>query len=66
MEQRQSLVQQVLFGALFGVLFSLINWMRDPNPEPLLSTYSIGMLIGGAVGGVFLYMLLYRFWPRKK
>ena len=53
-------------GAFFGVLLTLVAQLKEPSPEPLLSAGGIGLLFGGGVGGVLLYMLLYRFWPRKK
>ena len=62
----QSILKQIAIGAAFGVLVILINQLRDPNPQPLLSLGGISLLVGGAIGGVVLYMLLYRLWPKKK
>lgn len=64
--ERQSTLKQIVIGAFFGVLLILVAQLKDPNPEPLLSAGGIGLLFGGAVGGVFLYMVLYRFWRSKK
>lgn len=63
--ETQSILKQIAIGAFFGVLFTLINHLKDSNPESLLSVGGIALLFGGAIGGVFLYMVLYRFWPRK-
>lgn len=62
----QSTAKQMAIGAFFGVLFVLINQMKESNPEPLLSVFGIGLLSGGAISGAFLYVLIYRFWPKKK
>jgi len=62
----QSIVKQILIGGLFGLLMAMVNRLNGSNTEPLLSLYGIGMLVGGAVSGAILYVLLYRFWPRTK
>jgi uncharacterized membrane-anchored protein len=62
----QSITKQIAVGAFFGVLFTLINQLKDSNQEPLLSVGGISLLVGGAVGGVVLYMVIYRLWPKKK
>ncbi len=62
----QSIIKQILIGGLFGLLMASINRLNGSNTEPLWSLYGVGMLIGGAVSGAILYMLLYRFWPREK
>ena len=64
--EKQSIQKQIFIGAFFGVLLTLISQLKDPNPESFLSDYGVGLLLGGGIGGVFLYMVLYRFWPRKK
>jgi Na+/serine symporter len=64
--EKQSIPKQIAIGAFFGILLAIINQLKDPNPEPLLSAGGLGLLFGGAVAGVFLYMVLYRFWPRNK
>ena len=64
--KKQSTSKQIVIGAFLGVLFTLIAQLKEPTSEPLLSAWGIGLLIGGAVGGVLLYMVLYRFWPSKK
>ena len=62
----QTIVKQILIGGRFGLLLALVNRLNGSNTEPLLSLYGIGMLVGGAVSGAIVYMLLYRFWPRSK
>ena len=62
----QSITTQILIGGGFGFLMAFINRLNGSNIEPLMSLYGIGMLIGGAVSGAILYVLLYRFWPRNK
>ena len=62
----QSIIKQILIGGLLGLLLALVNRLNGSNTEPLLSLYGIGMLLGGAVSGAILYVLLYRFWPRTK
>ena len=64
--EKQSILKQIVIGAFVGVLLTLVSQLKDPNPDPLLSAGGVGLLFGGAVGGVLLYMVLYRFWPRKK
>ncbi len=64
--EKQSILKQIGIGAFFGVLLTLVAQLKESNPEPLLSAGGIGLLFGGAVGGVLLYMVLYRFWPHKK
>lgn len=61
-----SIVKQILIGGLLGLLLALVNRLNGSNTEPLLSLYGIGMLVGGAVSGAILCVLLYRFWPRSK
>ena len=62
----QSVIKQILIGGLFGLLMASLNRFNGSNTEPLLSLYGIGMLVGGAVSGAILYVLLYRVWPRNK
>lgn len=62
----QSIVKRILIGGLLGLLLALLNRLNGSNTEPLLSLYGFGMLVGGAVSGAILYVLLYRFWPRTK
>ena len=62
----QTIVKQILIGGALGLLLALLNRLNGSNTEPLLSLYGIGMLVGGAVSGAIVYMLLYRFWPRSK
>jgi Na+/H+ antiporter NhaA len=62
----QSITTQILIGGGFGFLMAFINRLNGSNIEPLMSLYGIGMLIGGAVSGAILYVLLYRSWPRNK
>jgi predicted MFS family arabinose efflux permease len=64
--EQQSIAKQISIGAFFGVLFAFVNRLSEPSSEPFLSVYGIGMLVGSAIGGIFLYMLLYRVWPKKK
>lgn len=59
----QSLGKQLAIGATFGVVMILIGLIEEP--VSLLSFYGLGMLVGGAIGGVVLYMILYRLWPKK-
>jgi len=63
--QPQSLTKQLLIGGFFGLIFATIDLVKNPNSDPF-SAYGIGLFVGGAVGGAILYMLLYRFWPKKK
>lgn len=63
--EKQSILKQIALGAFFGVLLTLVAQLKDASPEQLLSAGGIGLLFGGALGGVLLYMVLYRFWPRK-
>ena len=64
--EKQSTLKQIVIGACFGVLLTLVAQLKDPNPEPLLGAGGIGLLFGGAVGGALIYMVFYRFWPIKK
>jgi hypothetical protein len=64
--RRQSLPKQILIGGMLGFLLAYMNRLNGSNVEPLLSLYGIGMLIGGAVSGAILYVLLYRLWPRDR
>ncbi|PXX42519.1 hypothetical protein [Undibacterium pigrum] len=61
--EKQSLKKQILFGAIFGLIFSYSAILK--NSEAELNLYVIGELIGGAIGGAVLYCILYRFWPKK-
>jgi hypothetical protein len=62
----QSLPKQILIGGATGFLLAYMNRLNGSNVEPLMSLYGIGMLIGGAVSGAILYVLLYRVWPRNR
>ena len=60
---KQTLGQQFLYGAAFGVIIVLTNLYNEH--QPILSAYGIGSLIGGLVFGPLLYCLAYRLWPKK-
>jgi hypothetical protein len=62
----QSLGKQILIGGAAGFLLAYMNRLNGSNVEPLMSLYGIGMLIGGAISGAILYVLLYRVWPRSR
>ncbi len=62
----QSITKQILIGGLFGLLMASVNRLNGSNIEPLWSLYGVGMLVGGAVSGAILSVLLYRVWPRNK
>jgi hypothetical protein len=62
----QSLPKQILIGGAVGFVLAYMNRLNGSNVEPLMSLYGIGMLIGGAVSGAILYVLLYRVWPRNR
>ena len=62
----QSLSKQILIGGAAGFLLAYMNRLNGSNVEPLMSLYGIGMLIGGAISGALLYVLIYRVWPRNR
>jgi membrane associated rhomboid family serine protease len=64
--EQQPVFKQIAVGAFFGVLFSFVGRLKESNPEPLLSVGSLAVIAGSAVGGVLLYVLRYRVWPKKK
>ena len=62
----QSLPKQIVIGGVAGFLLAYMNRLNGSNVEPLMSLYGIGMLIGGAISGALLYVLIYRVWPRGR
>lgn len=63
--EKQSLAKQAAIGAFFGILFTLINLFKHSDGPSWASAAGLLQIAGGAFGGVILYMLIYRFWPKK-
>lgn len=66
---KQPILKQIVIGAFVGMLFGLNARFKEPNPEPLLSAGSLGLLFGAAIGGVVLYVVTYQLiqlWMSKK
>ena len=64
--QRQSLVKQIVIGALLGFVIALIHALSHPEPDPMLSPHGLSRLFAGAVGGALVYVAVYRAWHRTR
>ena len=62
--EQQSLAKQAVIGAFFGAILAVTRLVKQPEAD-LTSAYSLGSIVGGALGGIVLYMALYRIWPKK-
>ena len=62
--ERQSVGKQLAIGSIFGVAFVATRYLS--NLASVLTPSGVGEILGGAIGGAALYMLLYRLWPKKK
>jgi hypothetical protein len=60
--KKQSILQQLGIGAFIGVVLAAASHIRQSNPEPLLSSAGLGVMLGGAIGGVLIYVLAYQVW----
>lgn len=64
MDHQQSIPKQIAIGAVVGVLFGVINQLKEP--APVLSAAGLLQLLGAAIGGVVLYMVVYWIWLKMK
>jgi hypothetical protein len=64
--ERQSLPTQIVIGACIAAFFTILSQAINPTPVYMLSTAGIGLILGGAVSGALLYVVLYRFRFRQK
>lgn len=66
--EEQSILKQTFIGAVIGLALFFVSQLvaPDAHPEPLFTPRGLGQMVGGAFGGVVLYMLYYRIRQRKK
>ena len=57
---------KIVISAFIGAFFTILSQAINPAPVYMLSAAGIGLILGGAIGGALLYVVLYRFRFRKK